>query len=93
MHHSDNPDEHGEGTDGAQDALNKLLLKKFLLVHALHVASDVHLLFSTVHAVRTLELRLFAALPLLMITQAAFEFVHATAGRTVETILVKGTGN
>ena len=66
--------------------LHDFLLEEFLLVHALHVAGDVHLLLGPVDAVRTLELRLLAALPLLVVAQAALEFVNASAGRAVETV-------
>lgn len=43
-------------------------LEELLLVHAFHVSADVHFLLGAVHAIRTLELGLFAALPLLMVS-------------------------
>lgn len=50
-----------------------------LAVHPLHVTRDVHLLLGAVHTVRALELRLFAALPLLVVTERGLEFVHSAA--------------
>lgn len=54
-------------------------LEVHLAVHPLHVARDVHLLLGAVHAVRALELRLLAALPLLVVAQRRLELVDAAA--------------
>lgn len=54
-------------------------LEVHLAVHALHVARDVHLLLGAVDAVGALELRLLAALPLLVVAQRGLELVDAAA--------------
>lgn len=58
--------------------------EKAFFVHSLHVPANVHLLFSTVHTVRALELGFLATLPLLMIAQWRLELVHTTTVRTRE---------
>lgn len=70
----------------AVQQLNYLLLIYLFLVHSLHMTSDMHLLFSPVHAVWTLKLRLFAALPFLVVPQATLQFVDPPTGRTAKAI-------
>lgn len=72
--------------------LYKLLLIDLLLMHSLHMPCDVHLLLRPVDAMGTLELGLLAALPLLMVPQAALQLVNSAAGRTIETLWVGRTG-
>ena len=64
--------------------LDHLLLAELLLMHALHVPRYVHLLLGPVDAVGALKLRLLAALPLLMVPQAALQLVDAAAGGAAE---------
>lgn len=47
--------------------LHELLFVNLLLMHSLHMPRNVHLLLRSVDTVRTLELGLLAALPLLMV--------------------------
>lgn len=53
---------------------------------------DVHLLLRSVDAMGTLELGLLAALPLLMVPQAALQLVNPAASRTIEALWVRRTG-
>lgn len=68
------------------DNLVALDLDELLLVHALHVPTNVHLLLGTVHTERTLELRILAALPFQVVAQRRLEFVHATAFGTRKSV-------
>lgn len=65
---------------------------ELLAVHTFDVPGHVHLLLGSVVAVRTLELRLLAALPLLMVTQRTFQLVVASAVRTLDTFRVLHVG-
>lgn len=62
---------HGQpiDTNVERHHLVALHLEEALLVHAFHMATNVHLLLGTIYTVRALELRLLAALPLLMVAQ------------------------
>ena len=71
-------------------SLDELLLVNFLFVHSFHMPRDVHLLLRSVHTVRTLELRLFATLPLLMISQATLQLVYPATGWTIEAFRIRG---
>lgn len=51
---------------------------RIIFVHAFHVPANVHLLFGTVHTKWTLELRIFAAFPFLMVSQWWFQFVDTS---------------
>lgn len=63
----------------------RILLHVYLLaMHALHVSRYVHLLLSPIHAVWTLELRLFAALPFLVVSQRRLKFIYSAAVGTCE---------
>lgn len=56
-------------------------------VHPLHVPPHVHLLLGLVRTVGTVELRFFAALPLLMVPQRAPQLVKPAALRTSESLV------
>lgn len=65
---------------------------KLLAVHSLDVARHVHLLFGAVVAVGTLELRLLAALPFLMVAQRALQLVVAAAVGALDPLVPAGAG-
>lgn len=65
---------------------------QLLAMHAFNMPRDVHLLLGAVVAVRALELRLLAALPLLMIPQGALQLVVAPAVRTFDALVAARTG-
>jgi len=52
-------------------------------VHAFNVPGDVHFLLGPVIAERTLELRVFAAFPFLVVAQRALQFVVSAAAWTL----------
>jgi hypothetical protein len=77
------------------DHLVALHLVEPFLVHPLHVAADVHLLLGPVHTVRALELRILAALPLLVVAQRRLQLVRPATvgtGEPIASVVVHGRG-